>query len=179
MSEKKTNRREVLIGTGALIAATTAATSASAQSDSEEARKAVAVSYLMSLDNGGVSPKTGIGLFDHFADDCEVYFPKWGIAKGKEQLVQMFTDVGGTLKAIKHDYDGFTWYMTGTEKFAVEGTSVGEHRDGPWEADKPMWGAGRWCDCFEVSNGKIDRLFIYLDPDYASNDTKRYNWIKT
>jgi SnoaL-like domain len=132
---------------------------------------------LKSLDAGGVSPTTGLGLFDHFADDAEVFFPKWGVARGKEEVIQMFTDVGGTLKGIKHNYDGFIWYMNGTDSFAVEGTSEGEHRDGPWVADQPKWGAGRFCDCFTVSGGKITRLFIYLDPDYAGKDTARYGWI--
>jgi hypothetical protein len=89
----------------------------------------------------------------------------------------MFSDVGGTLKAIKHHYEGFTWYMNGSDSFAVEGTSEGEHRDGPWMADTPKWGAGRWCNCFTVKDGKITRLFIYLDPDYAGKDTARYGWI--
>lgn len=143
----------------------------------EEARKAIATSYLKALDAGGVSPTTGIGLFDHFADDAEVYFPKWGIARGKDEIIRMFTDIGGTLKGITHHYDAFNWYMTGTSRFSVEGTSHGEHRDGPWKADNPPWGAGRWCDCFDVTDGKITRLFIYLDPDYAGKDTGRYNWI--
>ena len=26
-----------------------------------------------------------------------------------------------------------------------EGTSYGEHQDGPWRAGGPEWGAGRWC----------------------------------
>jgi ketosteroid isomerase-like protein len=146
--------------------------------ETEEARKAVATSYLKALDAGGVSPTTGLGLFDHFAEDAEVYFPKWGIARGKAEIIRMFTDIGGTLKGITHHYDGFTWYMTGTDRFSVEGTSHGEHRDGPWKADEPGWGAGRWCDCFEVADGKIKRLFIYLDPDYASQDTGRYPWIR-
>lgn len=42
----------------------------------------------------------------------------------------------------------------------------------------PMWGARRWCDCFTVEGGRITRLFIYLDPDYAGKDTGRYPWIK-
>lgn len=146
--------------------------------ETEADRRAVAESYLRALDAGGVSPTTGLGLFDHFADHAEVYFPKWGIANGKAQVVQMFTDIGGTLRGIRHHYDGFTWYMNGTPRFAVEGTSYGTHKDGPWQADHPTWGAGRWCDCFTVEGGKITRLFIYLDPDYAGKDTGRYPWIK-
>ena len=41
-----------------------------------------------------------------------------------------------------------------------------------------MWGAGRFCDTFDLSDGKIKRLFIYLAPDYAGKDTGRYGWIK-
>ena len=89
----------------------------------------------------------------------------------------MFGDVGGTLKSILHDYDTFNYVMTGTDTFAVEGTSVGEHRDGPWEAGEPEHGAGRWCDVFEVRDGLIQRCFIYLDPDYAGQDTARYPWL--
>ena len=49
----------------------------------------------------------------------------------------------------------------------------GEHRDGPWRAGVPEWGAGRWCDVFEIRDWKIQRCFIYLDPDYAAQDTAR------
>ena len=37
--------------------------------------------------------------------------------------------------------------------------------------------AGRWCDVFEIRDWKIQRLFIYLDPDYAAADTDRYPWL--
>lgn len=47
----------------------------------------------------------------------------------------MFTDIGGTLRGIRHHYNGFTWYMNGTPRFAVGGTSDGTHRDGPWQED--------------------------------------------
>ena len=38
-------------------------------------------------------------------------------------------------------------------------------------------GAGRFCDAFELRDGKISQLFIYLDPNYAGKDTGRYGWI--
>jgi hypothetical protein len=58
-----------------------------------------------------------------------------------------------------------------------EGTSHGEHRDGPWRAGVPEWAAGRWCDVFEIRDFLIQRVFIYLDPDYAGKDTERYPWL--
>ena len=41
----------------------------------------------------------------------------------------------------------------------------------------PEWGAGRWCDVFEIRDWQIHRCFIYLDPDYAGKDTARYPWL--
>ena len=102
-------------------------------------------------------------------------FPKWGLANGKKQIGQLFTDFGGGIKSILHDYATFNWIMTGTDVFAVEGTSAGEYKDGPWRAGVSH--AGRWCDVFEVRDFLIQRCFIYLDPDYAGLDTARYHWL--
>ncbi len=30
----------------------------------------------------------------------------------------------------------------------------------------------------EIRDWKIQRCFIYLDPDYAGKDTERYPWLK-
>ena len=48
---------------------------------------------------------------------------------------------------------------------------------GTWRAGVPGWGAGRWCDVFEIRDWLIQRCFIYLDPDYAGKDTARYPWL--
>jgi ketosteroid isomerase-like protein len=147
---------------------------ARAMTDAE--RKALALEYLKAFDNAGVT-ESGGSILELFAEDAQVYFPKWGVAKGRDEIGRMFGDVGATLKSILHDYDTFSYVMTGTDTFAVEGTSGGEHRDGPWKAGAPEHGAGRWCDVFETRDGKIQRCFIYLDPDYAGKDTARYPWL--
>ena len=89
----------------------------------------------------------------------------------------MFGEVGATLKSIRHDYANFNWIFSGSDLVVCEGTSYGEHRDGAWRAGVPEWGAGRWCDVFEIRDWHIDRCFIYLDPDYAGQDTTRYPWL--
>ena len=142
----------------------------------DEQRKSVALEYLKAFDNGGTTSGGG-SILDLFADDAQVYFPKWGLANGKDAIGRLFTDVGGTLEGIVHDYASFNWIMTGTDTFACEGTSHGDHRDGPWRAG--VTHAGRWCDVFEVRDHLIQRCFIYLDPDYAGKDTARYPWLKT
>ena len=144
------------------------------QTMTDEQRRSVALEYLKAFDNGGVT-STGGSILDLFADDAQVYFAKWGLANGKEQIGQLFGDVGGTIKAIRHDYASFTWVMSGSDLFVCEGTSYGEHRDGPWRAG--VGHAGRWCDVFEVRDFLIQRCFIYLDPDYAGKDTERYPWL--
>ncbi|HWN36672.1 MAG TPA: nuclear transport factor 2 family protein, partial [Pseudonocardia sp.] len=98
-------------------------------------------------------------------------------AEGRDQIGQMFGEVGGTLKSIKHDYAGFNWVFSGGDTVVAEGTSYGEHQDGPWRAGVPDWAAGRWCDVFEIRDFLIQRCFIYLDPDYAGKDTERYPWL--
>ena len=142
-----------------------------------EQRKSVATEYLKALDNGGVTSSGG-SIFDLFAPDAQVYFPKWGVAKGRQQIEILFLDVGSKLKSITHHYSGLNWIFSGGDTIVCEGTSHGEHAGGPWHAGDPDWGAGRFCDVFEIRDGLIQRCFIYLDPDYACQDTERYPWIK-
>lgn len=51
----------------------------------DEQRKSVALEYLKAFDNGGVT-STGAGILDLFAEDAQVYFPKWGLATGKAEI---------------------------------------------------------------------------------------------
>ena len=99
----------------------------------DEQRKSVALEYLKAFDNKGVT-STGGSILDLFADDAQVFFPKWGLATGKQQIGQLFLDFGGGIHHILHDYATFNWIMTGTDTFAVEGTSAGEHAEGRWRA---------------------------------------------
>jgi ketosteroid isomerase-like protein len=144
------------------------------QTMTDEQRKSVAIEYLKAFDNGGKT-STGGSILDLFADDAQVYFPKWGVASGKEEIGRLFGDVGGTLEAIEHHYAEFNWVFSGSDVVVCEGTSHGEHRDGPWRAG--VTHSGRWCDVFEVRDLLIQRCFIYLDPDYAGRDTDRYDWL--
>lgn len=148
----------------------------STQTMTDEQRKSVALEYLKAFDNGGVTTDGG-SILDLFADDAQVYFPKWGIADGKDEIGKLFGDVGATLRHIRHDYADFNWIFSGSDTLVAEGRSAGEHRDGPWRSDVPEWGAGRWCDVFEIRDFLIQRVFVYLDPDYAGKDVARYPWL--
>src|SRR5437763_17071766 len=97
----------------------------------DEQRKSVALEYLKAFDRAGVTSDGG-SILDLFADDAQVYFPKWGLATGKEQVGQLFTDVGGTNKSIQHHSSHFNWKFSGSDTAVCEGASHGKHRDGGW-----------------------------------------------
>lgn len=136
----------------------------------DEQRKAIALEYLKRLDRKE-------HFFDLFDDHAQVYFPKWGLANGRNEIEKLFGDVGGTLAWIVHDYAYFNYIVQG-DSVVVEGTSYGKTTGGvEWRAGVTQ--AGRWCDVFEIRNFKIQRLFIYLDPDYAGADIARYPWLSS
>lgn len=138
------------------------------QTMTDEQRKSVALEYLKRLDQG--KP-----FFDLFADDAQVYFPKWGLANGRKEFEKLFTDLASILSSIRHDYAYFNYIVQG-DSVVVEGTSYGKTAEGvEWRAG--VTHAGRWCDVFEIRDFKIQRVFIYLDPDYAGADTARYTWL--
>src|SRR5687768_18568954 len=101
----------------------------SRQAMTDEQRKSVALEYLKAFDNKGVT-SSGTSILDLFADDAQVFFPQWGLATGKVQIGQLFTDFGGAIRDLLHDYATINWTMTGTDVSAVEGTSAGEHPEG-------------------------------------------------
>ena len=138
-------------------------------SEADIERKRVVLDYFRRLDSGGE-------LLELFAADARVFYPKWGVATGRDEIGEMFGDVGGLVTAMNHDYETFNYVISG-DTVVVEGTSTGETADGTeWRPDGTP-GGGRWCDVFEVRDGEIQRLFIYLDPDYSGTDTEQYPWL--
>ena len=148
------------------------------QTMTDEQRKSVALEYLKAFDNGGVTSTGGEHPRAVRRPTPRSIFPKWGIANGtRGDRPDVRRRRRERSKSIRHDYANFNWIFSGSDTIVAEGTSYGEHKDGPWRAGVPEWGAGRWCDVFEIRDFLIQRCFIYLDPDYAGKDTDRYPWI--
>jgi hypothetical protein len=136
----------------------------------DEQRKTMALEYLKRLD-------TGRDFFELFDDDAQVYFPKWGLAHGIAEIKELFAGVASIVAAVRHDY-AYINYQHNGDTLVLEGTSSGRTPSGvEWRAG--VTHAGRWCDVFEIRDHKIQRLFVYLDPDYADADTARYPWRAT
>ena len=67
------------------------------QTMTDEQRKSVALEYLKAFDNKGVTSSGG-SILNLFADDAQVFFPKWGLATGKKQIGQLFSDFGSGIR---------------------------------------------------------------------------------
>ena len=139
-----------------------------AQLMTDDDRRQITVQYFKRLD-------AGQDFFDLFADDAYVYFPKHQPARGIDEVRQLFGDIVVLFKSIVHEIPYFN-YITQGEQVVVEGTTHGMLSDGSeWRAGQGL--GGRFVDVFEIRDGKIQRLFIYLDPDYADADRARYPWL--
>ncbi|MGW6457632.1 nuclear transport factor 2 family protein [Streptomyces sp. NPDC055078] len=131
-------------------------------------RKAVAETYFKRMDAGA----DFIGLF---AEDAYVYYPKHAPARGIEEVRKLFSDIFVLFGSVVHEVAYFN-YITEGDRVVVEGLTHGVLADGtPWRATEGL--GGRFCNVFEIRDGLIHRLHIYLDPDYGDADTARYPWL--
>jgi len=113
-------------------------------------------------------------LVDLFTDDIQIYFPKFGIGKGKSAIAELAGGLMGALDSIEHDIETYLYHPSGNH-LIVEGTTRGVTKSGAAWAGGETAG-GRFCSVFEFSDGLIARMHIYMDPDYASEDRNRFLW---
>jgi ketosteroid isomerase-like protein len=130
---------------------------------------AIARSYFELADQG--KPE----VLDLLHEDVEIYFPKFGIAKGRNALLEMVSGFKGVLEFIRHDYDTLQLIPSG-DYVVVEGTSKGKLSGRSWAGGTTP--GGRFCNVFKFRDGKIASLHIYLDPDYIGEDEPRFRWGK-
>ncbi len=119
----------------------------------DEERKSIATEYLKSLDYGR-------DFFHLFAEDAEVFFPNWGVARGAVEYKRLFSDLGARVAEFIHHHAYINWIIQG-DMVVAEGSSEGKLKTGE------SWTDSKWCDVFEIRDGKIKRLYIYLDPEYS------------
>jgi ketosteroid isomerase-like protein len=135
----------------------------------DDQRKAVALEYLLRIDRGSGD------FLEMFDTNAQCYLPKWGVARGVKEIEQMFNDLGKLMQSIEHHNFHFNYIIQG-DMVVLEGTTAGVTASGKnWRAG--VGHAGYWCDVFEIRNFKIQRLSIYIDPDYEGADTARYPWL--
>jgi ketosteroid isomerase-like protein len=128
----------------------------------------VVAMYFKRMDLGG-------DVYELFADDAYFWFPKLGEARGLPAIRELTAKMFPLWKSVDHVIPYLNYVAEGPMVVA-EGRTRGELASGfTWTEDDAL-GRGRFCNVFEIRGGKIRRLHIYQDPDYAGEDTARYPW---
>jgi hypothetical protein len=134
----------------------------------DEQRKAVALAYFTRMDSGRDFVKL-------FADNAYVCFPKHKPAHGIKHIQDLFSDIAVRIARMAHHAPYFNWVVAG-DVVVVEGFTSGVLVDGTsWQGAYDL--GGRFCNVFEIRDGLIQRLNVYLDPDYTTADRERYPWL--
>lgn len=136
-------------------------------SDAFERRKKKVQTYFEKVDSG----KFDIEYYNFFTEDTELYFPKFGFSQGKEGIRQFGETMAGFLKNISHDIETFN-YIVSENFVVVEGTEKGTLQSGKEWPDHTI-AFGKFCSVFEFEKDLIKRMYIYVDPDVASEDIDR------
>ena len=133
--------------------------------DSSDAEVQAVITYFKKVDAGDAS------YLDLFDESVEFFFPKFGTTQGKDSLIEFGERIGSSLGSIWHDIANFNIIVSG-QTVVVEGQEGGTMKDGTVWPDKQV-SQGRFCSVFEFSGKLITRMYIYVDPDFPSNDVER------
>ncbi|MFU1555129.1 nuclear transport factor 2 family protein [Aeromonas sp. A04] len=125
----------------------------------------IVVEYFEKVDAGDPS------YLDLFSENVDFFFPKFGLAKGKDALVEFGNRIGSSLTSIWHGIDGFK-ITTAGNTVIVEGQEGGVMSDGTSWPDNNI-SMGRFCSVFEFTGKLISRMSVYVDPDFPSRDVAR------
>jgi hypothetical protein len=142
----------------------------SAQESVNAKRLAITIDYFNKVDNNDPT------FIDLLADDIQFFFPKAGLIKGKKDIGKFLGLFGSHLKQIKHDIAAFNYIVQGNF-VVVEGSEKGHLANGKHWPDG-LISQGLFCNVFEFKGELIKRLHVYVDPDFASEDTDRINALR-
>lgn len=102
---------------------------------------------------------------DIFAPDAVLSMPGYGTLHGIDFVVRTFPS--RRVRSVHH-VDEMKIHHVGNT-VVVEGTTAGVTADGREWDGRTGW-SGRFCNVFELQDGRITRLSVYLDPDFAKPD---------
>lgn len=132
-----------------------------------EIRKNKIETYFNKIDSGIFDDE----YFDLYTEDVEMYYPKFGFENGKQGIKNFGKVIGKHLENLTHDMQNFR-YIFSDPIIVVEGTEKGMTMSGKEWPDYNI-SFGKFCNVFEFDGELIKRVHIYVDPDFASEDTER------
>lgn len=113
-------------------------------------------------------------VFDLLTDDVVVTYPKWGVARGKQELQRLYTDLSPYLRSTAHHPESFRC-LVGDEQVCISGLSSGVLADGrTWEPDGGC--RGQFCVWFTFRGDKVSSVTVHIDPDYVDGTRDYYPW---
>ncbi|WP_413105500.1 nuclear transport factor 2 family protein [Streptomyces sp. Inha503] len=142
-----------------------------ANSDIQKRREEIAINYFRMVDAGNSA------VIDIFTEDAHMFYPKFGIARGKAQIGAFAQGLGRGIASLEHEIESFTVLSSGNYVI-VEGAERGKTTSG---VDFPdgVSSFGLFCNVFEFEGELIKRVHIYVDPDFASTHVEGVAWGKS
>ncbi|AXW87528.1 hypothetical protein AU509_15435 [Lonsdalea britannica] len=134
-------------------------------SDLSESRIEIVRRYFREVDARSAT------LLDLFTEDVEFFFPKFGAMRGKAALALFATRIARDAATLSHDIDGLVFTVDG-DRIVVEGREWGVTAEGRAWPDGDI-SQGRFATVFEFDGLLVKRAFIYVDPDFTSEDRRR------
>ncbi|TDE03469.1 nuclear transport factor 2 family protein [Flavobacterium hiemivividum] len=134
--------------------------------------KDITILYFDKIDNGHFDQ----AYLNMFTEDILLEFPKFGSKTGIESLSEFGQKISSRYKNLKHHIDPKDVQVINNLVF-VEGILSGETTSGMIWPDN-ISSYGKFCSVFEFVEEKIKRISIYSDPDFASQDQERLNFLK-
>jgi hypothetical protein len=119
--------------------------------------------------------QSDVGQFpaELFTEDFTFFVPKFGVGHGLAEFGEMAASFG--VKAMKHNLDALVLVQEGPV-VAVEGTTEGVTADDvAWKGGETP--GGRFASVFHFNpQGLIERMSIYVDPDFAGRHAEGFKW---
>jgi hypothetical protein len=137
-------------------------------SDQTSSLEDIAQQYFRLVDAGDPA------VLELFTDDAQMFYPKFGFARGKQQIGAFAQGLGRGLSSLEHGIDDFV-YITSGSRVVVEGAERGTTVSGV-EFPDGVSSFGLFCNVFEFDDQLIKRVHVYVDPDFASSHVDGVSW---
>jgi hypothetical protein len=136
-------------------------------SDPGRSAKSAAILRYFEQSDAGTFPS------ELFTEDFQFFLAKFGVGHGVDAFVEMAAKAG--VRQFKHD-PAKLLLIEDRDHVAVEGLTEGVTSDGvAWRGGRTP--AGRFASVFSFNReGLIERMHIYLDPDFAGAHTAGFKW---
>lgn len=113
--------------------------------------------------------------FHLFVAGFQFHYPKFGIGRGIEEFVELARGTRANISRMAHRIQN-VFVDEGGKSVVVEGATDGTDAQGiDWRGGETS--GGRFCTVFGFNpDGLIERMHIYLDPDFTGEHNEGFRW---